>query len=94
MFPKYSEVVKVSFTQVVANHLTDEFTPSEVAKMHAEFLSAMNALIPNGEVIKFSIDRSGGSSEVKIYCGEGEHDWFIVGIIANFETQQVETYVV
>uniref|UniRef100_A0AB39U168 DUF7355 domain-containing protein n=1 Tax=Klebsiella phage Phi_KR8 TaxID=3240397 RepID=A0AB39U168_9CAUD len=34
MFPKYSEVVKVSFTQVVANHLTDEFTPSEVAKMH------------------------------------------------------------
>lgn len=56
MFPKYSEVVKVSFTQVVANHLTDEFTPAEVAKMHAEFLSAMNALIPNGEVIKFSIE--------------------------------------
>ena len=54
----------------------------------------MNALIPNGEVIKFSIDRSGGSSEVKISCGEGEHDWFIVGIIANFETQQVMTYVV
>lgn len=94
MFPKYSEVVKVSFIQVIANHLLDEFTPANVVKIHAEFLSAMNALIPNGEVVKFSVDNFGGSAELKISCGKGEDDWFAVGVIANFETQQVETYVI
>lgn len=94
MFPKYSEVVKMSLTQIIANHLLEEFDNATIIKIHAEFLSAMNVLIPNGEVVKFELDKFGGLVEVKISCGSGENDYFSVGVEANFETQQVITYVV
>lgn len=94
MFPTYSEVVKVSLTQVVANHLNEEFDNATIVKIHAEFLSAVNVLIPNGEVVKFELDKFGSLVEVKISCGPDEDDYFMVGVEANFETQQVITYVV
>lgn len=96
MFPTYSEVVRVCFTQVIANHLLDEITPAETMKIHAEFLSAMNALVPNGEVIKFEYapNMEVGVVEVKITCGDEADDFFIVGVTIDFGVNKAYTYVI
>lgn len=91
MFPKYSEVVKVVALQIVGNYCADNLDNALKAKMHADFTSAINTLIPNHGKVSLEVNSIGIQAVVEIVFEGG--GGFAVEVTGIFSTQEVNVYV-
>lgn len=91
MFPKYSEVVKVVMLQVLGNNFAEKLDNALKAKMHADFTSAINTLIPNHRKVSLDVNNLAAQAVVEITFEGG--GGFTVEVTADFGTQEVNVYV-
>lgn len=91
MFPKYSEVVKVVMLQVLGNNFADDLDNALKAKMHADFTSVINTLIPNHRKVSLDVNNLAAQAVVEITFEGG--GGFTVEVTADFGTQEVNVYV-
>ena len=91
MFPTYSEVVKVVFSQIIANNLFKKFDATTKLNMYLNFVVAIQILIPNNADIKFSISDSLAEASVKIIIDDKDFEVFAY---MSFDTQEVEVYAI
>lgn len=93
MFPKYSEVVKVVMLQVLGNSFAEKLDNALKAKMHADFTSAINTLIPNHRKVSLDVNNLAAQAVVEIQFGSLDRADLTIEVTADFGTQEVNVYV-
>lgn len=90
MFPKYSELVKVVMMQIIGNNFADKLDNALKAKMHADFTSAINTLIPNHRKISLDVNNLAAQSIVEIQFGSLDRADLTITVTADFGTREVD----
>ncbi|QBQ79275.1 hypothetical protein MM02_00227 [Escherichia phage vB_EcoM_MM02] len=87
MFPTYSEIVKVVFSQIIANNMFEVLDNAAELRVHAQLTHVLNALLP-GQVDSIAITLLPGSAHViVVFDLDGD---LVIQCDINFGTQKIE----
>lgn len=89
MFPTYSEIVKVVFSQIIANNTFEVLDNAAELRVHAQLTHVLNALLPDQvDSIAIAITLLPGSAHViVVFDLDGD---LVIQCDINFGTQKIE----
>ncbi|EHH5496137.1 hypothetical protein J7D59_002071 [Escherichia coli] len=91
MFPKYSEIVKVVFSQIIANHFFDKLDTATELKVHSELLYVLNTLVPD-QVDSVSVTLLSSSAHVIVVFGLDAE--LVIQCEVDFDSQEIKCFAI
>ena len=91
MFPTYSEIVKVVFSQIIANNMFEVLDNVAELRVHAQLTHVLNALLPD-QVDSVSVTLLPGSAHVIVVFGLDAD--LVIQCEVDFDSQEIKCFAI